>query len=785
MAHEEQRQAQHTPSTCTDPVTGLPCAVQSPVPYRRIADPCGDVVLPDPCVPGTFVTPPERAYVPPELPAELPFVAVANEEQAASCSDLDPAPGVTVVGSDVTVAASTLSSQVSLALVTGITDIQRSGLATLTQEVLDGFGSLTALQIAQASGLSLDQATELKTAIDAAVTELNEQALTLALEGLNCYYLNTQQSASCASGSDTPTSVVPAGAVTSYISQEDADANALAQAQAALHCVWTNDTQTAACGAGAVGDHITATVTAGTVSSIVSKEDANAQASAMALSALVCLYPNEEVVVECEPSDVAADATDSNPITVAAGTIFSNVSVEDATAQAEIAANLLLRCQWSNTLEDPVVCPADGEHEASETASPVYSVRPAAGTFISTLSRADANAMAHTFALAQLDCRYCNDEVPALCDDPEGSDDATAAVLAGSFCETTFDAAQSLATALAAIPIAVKVTGTPVCHYTNDRRTAACVEDEDLPEQLYKFSVAAGVGLSPGSSGVVVVDAGSITSIISKADANEQAEAFALALLNCFFDSAENEPLACPEEAASGAYPPFSEPLILPVGFFTSYTSQLEANNFRDAYLAAILDCFFESEESDPAACPEDAATGSYPPSETPLTLPAGFFTSYTSLVEANNLRDTYLASILNCFWKNDAQTKWCDNDEDTEAIAPKNATVPENTLVSLVSKVDANALASALATASLICNYSNDAQTADACPGGTTQLQAGTTAEGTIIAGSKATANTLAKTLANALNVCVADTFFTTLVTPGSQGPAGNCDTPCGAFYS
>jgi len=665
-------------------------------------------------------------------------VVVSNAYAIKACSDLVPAPGPTVIGDSVVVEAGVLTSQVPVSQVSDVTDSQRAILATLDQSTLDAFAAQTALQIAQATGFSLAQATELKDALIAEIAVLNEQADSIALAGLDCYYHNTTQTANCALDSITPPSVVSAGAVVSRISQEAADANALAKAVAALRCVWVNDYQSAACDEGAEGDHILEYVNAGTLSSITSKADANALALALATSRLVCSYPNEQQVITCDADvdSVAADVVDSNPITIADHTIFSSTSVADANEQAVIAANLLLRCQWSSTLQPAVVCPEDEGHPASETVSPVYSVQPAAGAFISSISRADANEMAEAFSIAQLDCRYCNTEIPALCVIPEGSDDATADVPAGSFCELTYAAAQSLASALAAIPIKIKVSGTPTCHYTNDRQAAVCVQPDPNPDgYLYKFTTAAGVGISDESSGIIIVDAGSVTSVVSKADANAQAAALALSFLNCFFDSEENLGVSCPEDAAFGSYPTYSSPLVLT----------------------------------------------------------AGFFTSYTSLAEANILRDVYLASVTRCFWHNDARTAMCDSTEGQHvttgtnlylAITPDDAVIPAATLISLISKSDVNALAAALAIASLICNYANETQFGGDCAEGTIKLQSGEVAAGTVISGSKVSANSLALTLANALNVCVASSLFAG-GTPGVQGPAGNCDTPCGAFYS
>jgi hypothetical protein len=948
---------------CKDPADPESCLVTSPGPFRRLADPCGDVVLPDPCVIDPTLFKAAEALPDVSVVPTPSLLAVELTNQVYSLSCLAPFTGGSgITKPAITVDAGTLTRGVPLSQIPDLTETQRLSLAGMLQSAVNALANQTDLEIATNTGLTLAQATVLKESIDAEVIAIQDQVEVVAEAALDCYYINTEQIVVCAKDPEgvdanygTTTIIVPADTVRSPVSVLAADAEARVLGQLQLDCRWLNQIQTSSCASsGAVVG--TFVVAADTFYSTTSRADANAMAKQVADSELDCRYPNTQVTVACAAGAVVSPGT--NPITILAGEIFSSVSVADAVVQATAAAQAQLRCEWRSA-EVTVTCPPDEGHAASATASPVYSVTVAAGTFASFIDQADANDQATLYATGQLGCRYCNTEVEALCA-TGGSIDQTEAVAAGTFCESTFSAAQEMATTLAAIPIQIKVSGSPICHYTNDRRVAVCVQPNPNPNSyLYKFTTSAGVGLSSGSSGAITVDAGAITSTVSKADANTQAELLALASLNCFFastlkrfecaDDADSVPVSAnatqPFDVAAGQFISYTsqleansfrdtygnslldcfwesdlklfecaddadsvpvsanatQPFNVIAGQFTSYTSKAEANSFRDAYGNSILDCFWESTlkrfecaddansepvstnatqpfnvaagqftsytsraeanavrdtygssllecfwesdlkrfecaddgdsepvsanatqpfnviagqftsytskveansfrdtygnslldcfwESGPVydvACTADAAVGSYPASSSPVDLPPGLFTSYTSLAEADALRDVYASSIKSCFWKNAPQTKWCDNTESTTAIAPNNYTVPADTVVSLQSKAEANSLASALATASLLCVYANVLKNGGTCAAGTTKLQTGTVSAGTIRASSQAAADTLAQTLANALNVCASDSILATAVTPGSQGPAGNCSNPCGAFYS
>lgn len=106
------------------------------------------------------------------------------------------------------------------------------------------------------------------------------------------YNVSKSAQASCGNGgTGTPVSItIPAGTVMSTMSQADADTQAQQQAQqqanAALNCVFYNQAQpaTANCPAGSTGSSVTVTIPAGAYTSTLSLQDANAKAYTAAVN---------------------------------------------------------------------------------------------------------------------------------------------------------------------------------------------------------------------------------------------------------------------------------------------------------------------------------------------------------------------------------------------------------------------------------------------------------------------------------------------------------------------
>jgi hypothetical protein len=174
-----------------------------------------------------------------------------------------------------------------------------------------------------------------------------------------------------------------------------------------------NDQQsaTAECAQGTVGDPKTVTIPSGTVGSAISKADANQkardQAQTQATAMLVCVtapvtYLNEAqtAIASCQ-GEAGAPPPDGNPITVtvAAGTVSSTVSQADANAKALAQAQAAADAQ--------LVCTFWNKAQTYTASCPSPStgtdvtVTIPAHTYSSMLSQADADTQAANAAKAQ------------------------------------------------------------------------------------------------------------------------------------------------------------------------------------------------------------------------------------------------------------------------------------------------------------------------------------------------------------------------------------------------
>lgn len=185
--------------------------------------------------------------------------------------------------------------------------------------------------------------------------------------------------------------------------------------------IYYNERQsyTASCPNGQTGDSVTVVKEAGTVQSVLSVADANAQAQSAAQSEansrLICedagvsyLNVAQTYTANCPAATEDTPAADGNPVTVTipAGSYSSNVSqqaADDAAlAAAQANAEAQLACTyWNEEQTYTAECPTG-------TAGADVTKTIAAHTFSSTLSQGDANAKAlaeaQNTAQAELSC---------------------------------------------------------------------------------------------------------------------------------------------------------------------------------------------------------------------------------------------------------------------------------------------------------------------------------------------------------------------------------------------
>jgi hypothetical protein len=675
---------------CVESVT-LPLPVDASKVHQVDCDPVPDNI------PEVFEAPTAQPNVVSTPSAPIPVLSIGNTQQTATCAGAGGAP----IGSDVVVAANTFLYEMLLQDIPNLTDSQGQFLATLTSDQLTSLISADAGAIEALCLLTPSQAAYLVGAIATAQTALNTQASTAATAQLNCVWHNTSQTANCAAGA-VSTGVV-AGAInpvtvaantfSSTVSQDDANALALAAATAGLVCLWANTSVTRTCQDNGFSEAVpndsspvatgvpkrvgSVTIAAGTVISHVSQADANAQASAAADAALVCLYFNASITRHCSDSDGrnvtgtsspgsgnAADGTTGDPVVVPAATVVSEVSTDDANASAKVLGDSVLDCYWVNASQT-ATCPdqtatangTPGTVFHASSASPVLSATTSSGVTKSYVSQADADQQALLLAQAQLDCLYYNIAVPAVC--PPSSHggisamQTTTGVASGTYCASQAADAQTIAESVASIPIAVQANPSAACSYGNDAVTQTC--NDKLP------------GLSPDANSTV--DAGA-TKTVSIAP---------------------------------------------------------------DTFFATTI----------------------------PGTPPAGVSTPKDY---ANYLARQAALSYLNCYFSNADQSIACSDTTGLAADARSPVAVAAGTFISYVSKPDANSMAVALGNSLRVCVYDNTAQTADACPDGEVATGVTTVAAHTMRSSvSQADANSLAKAMANATRACAAPTPDTT----------------------
>jgi hypothetical protein len=777
MSREEDRQNKRVDPSCKTATDPLGC-VTKPT-SRRIADACGDIELPDPCnIDVSKFFEPQPLEVPDLVTPNLPWVSVGNTEITRTCLQL-PGTTASILGDAVTAAAGQLDVVVYFSGIEDITLLQRQHLATISQGALDTWPNLTAAQIAEAGQLTLAQATALLAAFSSAQAQADSNATALALSQLECRYENVEQIAECPNDADVgegvPEVVIAAGAYASQISQADADAQAQAAAEAGLRCVWSNAAQSTSCaatGLPAIPDNDdndpvdfaydpdanpqpdpdaqvnTATVPAGTVLSVVSKDDANATAAALALSFLNCFYLNEEKTGSC----VAGYAGSSAISTVPGGSVTSRESVSAANTQAQAIADAQTVCRYANTVQtftcdDPdnpsydLGKDAGGDYQLASPQAPVgaslrYSVTVGAGDIVSDVSVEDANQQAKTLALAQLECAWCNDAVGAVCAPPlvTSSIDETDGTAADTYCASSYLLAQELAVAAAAVTKRAKVEGSPTCRYENEAVRATCYP-EAVPEvgDVSKYTAleaaAKGALSSTSASQFIIVSKGAIVSVVSAAAATETAKNIALAQLDCFWENNEQfcpttedpvteETVIDPETGFPFLDPGTGLPFKVhgnPVPEFTvrSYEGKEEANTLA----RGLLFCEVHNVAA-PAACPLDAADN--PASANGVT---AFTTSPGLFVQAlaqndtpeevmaaqksvNALAGNFAEAQLDCFWESDPETFTCP--AGVSPNSSNNVETGAGQFVSYTGRQEANDLRDAYGNALLDCFYEN-----------------------------------------------------------------------------
>lgn len=223
----------------------------------------------------------------------------------------------------------------------------------------------------------------------------------------------------------------------------------------------------------------------------------NQQAGELAILQLICGWNNETQTISC-PTGALSTAQGAalnldalNPSIVPAGSVFSVDSLGDANTTAYAFAVSALSCIYGNEAQT-VTCASLYPGDPVDSSPSESSVTKAANTYFSTESKAAANLAAIEAASQELNCFWLNDEITVTCD-PDDAD------------------------------VPAITNGTLIYNSTTNQLT-----DEYENGQFPQGSVTA---QSLGNT--VIVEAGLFTSTISSTEAFEDATAAGEALLLC------------------------------------------------------------------------------------------------------------------------------------------------------------------------------------------------------------------------------------------------------------
>jgi len=458
-----------------------------------------------------------------------------------------------------------------------------------------------------------------------------------------------------------------------------------------LDCHYRNVSVLATCADDGVGEAVL--ISAGTVRG-ASQDDADNQAEALAASSLRCVWYNTEVTRRCSDlveTDVWDDIPDGRQefrytdallgyvdqllstrvgsYTVPALTFTSDVSRADVQAQAAAFADSQLACFYTAAAHEECaiqpICPSLPPYADPVTGALGGIADIPEGLVINYDSQAAADVAAYELALSLLECSYCNDEIIRNCDQVYGQ---SVTVLGGA--------------------------------------TAPIYWDTDLSSSYVDDQGDTQLGAR--------VEAGSVFSDVSPADANEQAELLALSQMVCHTCNVCVPPL-CQDPAVVAntdcevnpaewqGEGPFdvlywAQNATLGVAAGTFCTSndpqaaQDAANTlgvipYSSGANQAVNDsCLYDSEEAtyscldvfvdDVGAQREDTRWLS-PRSSRPVSIPAGLVqvtlsevpvswpqagsAGMTAVSYANYLAKMMVRSMLDCFWENPAGTAFCD----------------------------------------------------------------------------------------------------------------------------
>lgn len=381
---------------------------------------------------------------------KLDPIRVFNLQQVATCYEFDPVSQFDPGKGQFLVPDGQLFSDIYITVVPDISNdvldhIYEDNLISVIQEEVRT-RTYTYDRLSNLTGMTFDQAKQLLEIIDIAQQQLDVRARRMAELGIECYYVNEPQAAICPNisvvdderfGKDfTEQQIID------YLNETDPVTGKKLRPYSFKY-------------GNAVPYYI---VPAGVFKSTLSLVDANTRAKQAALAALVCVFANEEQVVDCtdddRPGAIPGYMYDTVPtptqqewdlwiqenkvqdlklkkpvghVVIPEGTVISFESQEAANQEAKRLGWAQLVCYY---VSDPIEleCPDDiaraygvvpDEEHPQKTAvlpsSKGQKVYVPVGYITSQFSISDANERAQMLASSLLECCYTNDPIVVTC----------------------------------------------------------------------------------------------------------------------------------------------------------------------------------------------------------------------------------------------------------------------------------------------------------------------------------------------------------------------------------
>lgn len=321
-------------------------------------------------------------------------------------------------------------------------------------------------------------------------------------------------------------------------------------ARASIRCVWVNTPQTASCPAGAFTEapeglialiSNPVVVDGGSVESTESQSAADTQALALAQSQLSCWFGNDEISVSCVDIGFAEEVpVDEVPV-------GSTVRVGHVTVEAN--------------------------------------------TFFSQDGKGAVNSQAYDTAVSSLVCFYINTEITRSCADigfaagTVVSPTELTSNIPGNPVHVEPGVVESTESTAAANAAAISIAdGLLSCVWRSRRVEKECasitITNVDGEEEVVPPSVK-----SPIKS--VVIPEGEISSVVSQADADEQADLMALLQLDCIYCNGLIKPVCLP--ASIMGQDPFPLPIPIPSSQFDpSWSIDATPGVAKDTFCSSI-----------------------------------------------------------------------------------------------------------------------------------------------------------------------------------------------------